>query len=268
MLSSVEASVTGQALGADVRRFPLRLRNTTTDPDRLVKLTSAVGKALVERGLATTSSVHPAVRAAFGLFARHRVGVAVTGIDGFGENIAALSLTDGAQALGVTQHGQSDDLLFSLFSDDDLVDVVAGVLPTMPAAPGGPLTVRGTVSSHATAWEARKAAEQALDEEETHAFGSLAVASTVAAPRPARRGREPSAEERLREALAGPRLGGGYVTVSGHRAAPQTLSWLDTEDGRYLISTQQNQDECVATYEPAGQADVARAVRDALSRAY
>ncbi len=269
VLGSVEADVVGQALGVDVRRFPLRLRNTTTDPARRVRLAAIVGQRLVERGLSTGTALHPSLRTTFGLFADFRVSVAISGVDGFGSDIAVLALTDGAQALGVTQHAGADELLFSLFSDDELVEVLSGVLPQMPPAPGSTVTVRGRVTEHATAWDARKAAERAEDEEETSAFGNLEVVGTVDAPRPQRRGYRMGDEDRLRLALSGRRLGGGHITVDGRGATgSQPLSWLDTEEGRYLVHAERSQGECVATYEPAGRAEVARAIRETLAGAY
>ncbi|CAM2913321.1 ESX secretion-associated protein EspG [Saccharomonospora xinjiangensis] len=269
VLGSVEADIVGQALGVDVRRAPLRVRNTTTDPARRIRLTAIVGQRLADRRLSTSTALHPSLRTAFGLFANFRVSVSISGIDGFGSPIAVLALTDGSQALGVTQNSGADELLFSLFSDDELVEVLAGVLPPMPPAEGSAVTVRGSAVEHTTAWEERKAAERAEDEEETSAFGNLQVVGTVAAPRPQRRGHRPGDEDRLRLALSGKRLGGGHITVTRSAGAePRALSWLDTEQGRYLVHDRRGNDEFLATYEPASRADVASAVRDVLARAY
>lgn len=268
-LGSVEADIVGQALGVNVRLFPLKLRNTTTDPTRRHRLTALVAEQLVDRSLATSTALHPSVRRAFGLFADHRVSGSISGVDGFGDTIAVLVLTDGAQALGVTQNAESDDLLFSLFSDDEIVDVLSGVLPQMPPVAGSEVVLRARADAHATAWDARKAAERAEDEEETDAFGNLEVAGRVDAPRGARRGFRAGDEERLRQAMAGRRLGVGSIQVSGRGgAASRSWGWLDTEDGRYLVLSEREHDEQVITYKPASRADVAGAFRDALARAY
>ncbi|WP_158890966.1 ESX secretion-associated protein EspG [Amycolatopsis anabasis] len=272
-LGSVETSILGQAFGVDVRRFPLRVRNTTTDPVRLAKLASLVLEDLRQRGLGTTERLHPSLETAFGLFDGHRVAVAVTGIDGLGEDIAVLVYTDGAQALGITQGAGQDDLLFALFSDDDLIEVLAGVPPAAKAAPGGPLSVRERPEQRQSAMAARRAAEAEHDFEETDAFGNIEVAGVVQA------GDVPAYSdhtdaERLAEILSGRRLGGGQIFVSGRgrhgerRDAPP-LSWLDTERGRYLVQT--GTDEAgafVATYSPAGRDEVARAMREAVSSVY
>lgn len=267
VLGSVEASVVGQALGVDVRRFPLRIRNTPADPVRLVKLARIVTGELTKRRLIVGAALHQQVQTTFRLFGDHRVSVAMTGIDGLGADITVLALTDGAQALGVTQ--RDDELLFSLFSDDDLVDVLAGVLPPLDAASGGPATVRTSVTEYASALAARRAAEQAHDDEESSAFGNLRITS-MAGPPPTRSRAGETDDRRLRRVLEGTRLGGGHITVTGHgdRAAPYSLSWLDGETGRYLIHTTDSDGEFVAHYEPAGYNDVVRAIRDAVSRAY
>ncbi|MFF5987188.1 ESX secretion-associated protein EspG [Prauserella flavalba] len=268
VLGSVEASVVGQALGVDVRRFPLRIRNTTTDPVRLIKLAKIVTGELAKRRLVVGNALHNQVQNAFGLFGDHRLSVAITGIDGLGEHITVLAFTDGSQALGITQRGD-DELFFSLFSDDEFVDVLAGVLPAAQAAPGAPATVRSSVTEHKSALAARRAAEREHDEEETDAFGNISIISMVEPPPERNRGDGESDERRLRRVLAGERHGGGQITVTGHGgAAPHSLSWLDAEAGRYLVHTTGDGGEFVARYEPAGYDDVVRAIRDAVSRAY
>ncbi|TKG72185.1 ESX secretion-associated protein EspG [Prauserella endophytica] len=267
VLGSVEASIVGQALGVDVRRFPLRVRNTTTDPARLIKLAKLVTGELAKRRLIVGNALHTHVRTAFGLFGDHRLSVAITGIDGLGEHITVLAFTDGAQALGITQRGD-DELFFSLFSDDELVDVLAGVLPAAQAAPGAPATVRSSMIEHKSALAARRAAEREHDEEETDAFGNISIISMVEPPPERNRGGE-SDERRLRRVLAGERHGGGQITVVGHDGTPpHSISWLDAEAGRYLVHTTDDGGEFVARYEPAGYHDVVRAIRDAVSRAY
>ncbi|MFC4004771.1 ESX secretion-associated protein EspG [Prauserella oleivorans] len=269
VLGSVEASVIGQALGVDVRRFPLRFRNTTTDPVRLVKLTTLVSGELAKRRLLVGGKLHPQVSTAFELFSSQRVVVSISGIDGRGCEIAVLALTDGAQALGITQHGGVDELLFSLFSDDDLVDILAGVLPVMGRAPGPEATVRQSATEYRSALTARRAAERAHDEEETSAFGNIEVVGMVNPPRKSR-GSGETDHERLSRVLAGERLGGGQIVVTGlgERSTPLSLSWLDTGEGRYLVHTTEARGEFVARYEPADHADVAHAIRELVSQAY
>ncbi|MBB3051611.1 hypothetical protein FHS23_002640 [Prauserella isguenensis] len=270
VLGSVEASVVAQAFGTDIRRFPLRVRNTTTDPGRLRTLAGIVSGTLAERGLLVGKDPHPILRRAFELFGRHRVSVAISGIDDRCGDIVRLVFTDGAEALGVAQHHGEDDLVFGLFSDDDLVDTLTDALPAVPAAAGPETTVRRRLPEHRSAFDARKAAERAHDEEETSAFGNIRVVGKTTTRRRSRNTGE-SGEERLRRALAGERRGGGQIVVStsrGDGSVPPSVGWVDTGEGRYLVHVDESDNEFVARYEPAGRTEVSRAVHGLIAAAY
>ncbi|MCP2182810.1 ESX secretion-associated protein EspG [Prauserella alba] len=270
VLGSVEASVVAQAFGVDVRRFPLRVRNTTTDPDRLRKLAGIVSGTLAERGLLVGKDPHPNLQRAFELFGRYRVSAAVSGIDDRDNEIAMLVVTDGADAVGVTQHHGEDELVFRSFSDDDLVDVLTGALPAVSAASGPEATVRQSLPEYRSAFDAQKAAERAHDEEETNAFGNIRVVGRTSAPRRSR-GDGESGEQRLRRAFAAQRRGGGQVVVSafaGERSAPRSVGWVDTAEGRYLVHAGEVGNEFVARYEPAGRAEVSRAIHGLVAATY
>ena len=278
VLSSVEAMIVGQALGTEVRQYPLRFGNITVDPVRFVQVAKRVHAALEERRLSADGELHPGILTAFKLIREHRVAVAVNGIDGLGGDIAVLTLTDGAQALGITQSPGEDDLQFSLFADEDLVDVVAGVLPPARAATTGEHTVHRKATQPVSAMTARRRAEAEAEEEETDAFGNIELRGVV---RPARRERSRSyrppaagGAEVLQEVLAAPRLGGGHLTVTGwsrqgERRVTPPMAWLDTEDGRYLVhTTTGGSGELSADYIPAARADVAQAVHRAIATIY
>ncbi|MCP2238048.1 ESX secretion-associated protein EspG [Prauserella halophila] len=270
VLGSVEASVVAQAFGVDIRRFPLRVRNTTADPGRLRTLAGIVSGTLAERGLLVGKDPHPNVRRAFELVGSHRVSVAISGIDDQGAEIARVVLTDGADALGVTQHHGEDDLEFRLFSDDDLIDVLTAALPAVPAATGPEATVRQGLPEYRSAFDVRKAAERAHDEEETSAFGNIRVVGKTAGRRSSR-GAGESGEERLRRAFSGERRGGGQIVVSassGEAAVPRSVGWVDTDEGRYLVHAGEVDNEFVARYEPAGRTEVSRAIHGLVAETY
>ncbi|MDT8913349.1 ESX secretion-associated protein EspG [Amycolatopsis sp. PS_44_ISF1] len=271
-LDVVEARVAGLATGGDIRLFPLRIGAVPTDPARFARVAAAVYRAVEERRLSVRGELHPSVRTAFGLVAAPRVSVAVSGLDGLGSDLAVLALTDGRQALGITQDPRSDDLAFSLFPDEDLVEFVTGVLPAARAATTPVQTVHRGAPQAVSAMTARRRAEAAEDEDETDAFGSLRIVK----PRSGRS--RPAAEDEpgdvLQRVLAAPRLGGGHIHTTGRgrlgelRSA-DPMSWLDTEDGRYLVHTSMGPaGELSARYVPAGRAEVARAVRAAVSAVY
>jgi hypothetical protein len=272
-LGSVEASIVAQSLQVDVRQFPLRIRNTTVDPVRFTQLATRVYQELELQRLSISGELHPAVRTAFGLLGTHRVSVAVSGIDGLGDDIAVLTLTDGAQALGITQPSGDDMLRFSLFADEELVEVIAGVLPQMKAATTGKHTVEQRPQRAMSAMAERRLAEAEADDEETDAFGNIELRAVVGARSSSHR-RETTGVDVLERVMSGRRLGGGHVVVAsqgrrGERLTATPLSWLDTEDGRYLVRAETDESGFVtAHYLPAGTADVANAVRQAISSIY
>lgn len=272
-LDSVEASILGRAMDVDVRQFPLRIGNTTLDAVRHAKLAKQVSLALEERRLSFSGELHSHVRLAFELLGRHHLSVAVSGADTRTGEIAVLAVTDGAQALLIAQVDEQNALRWVLFPDDELVDVVVSALPETPAAPGRPLTVRQRASRELSAMAARRQAEEEFDEEETEAFGCLRVGELVE-PGTAPRGVPDSDEEQLSAVLSAPRLGGGHFAAAGRtrhgeRRTGTPLTWLDTEDGRYLVKTSTDQSGTMTVrYSPATSARTAEAVRQLISEVY
>jgi hypothetical protein len=213
--------------------------------------------------------------------------VSINGIDGLGGDIAVLVVTDGAQALGITQPPGEDTLHFALFADEDLVDVLSGVLPAAEAATTGAQTVEDRPRAVAvSAMAARRQAEAELDDEETDAFGNIELRAVVQARPTAERARSArvrSARSRtqaedgaevLERVLSGRRMGGGHVIATGYGRRGEILtanplSWVDTEYGRYLVWTDSDESGTVsARYEPAGRADVGRAILNSISSIY
>ncbi|QFU91647.1 ESX secretion-associated protein EspG [Amycolatopsis sp. YIM 10] len=267
-LDPVEVDVLGQALGVPARVFPLRFPLTTGDPARLTALADEVEAGLAGRRLSVRGRLNSWVRRAFELFAGHRALVSITGIDGLGATIAVAGLTDGDQALGITQLPDGDQLVFSLFSDEEFVEVLAGVLPVFAGAPGPVLSVERGADVAMSAMRRRRLAEAEYDDEETDAFGNIELRAKV---RPARSDtastRVPD-EDRLAALLAGERLGGGQISVTGGRRAP-VLGWVDTAAGRYLVHVDPGANGAMsARYVPAGPAAVADAVGEAVARVY
>ena len=284
-LDGVEASVVGRALGVDIRQFPLRIGNVTVDPVRFAQVAGRVFEALELRRLSISGELHPAVRMAFELLRDRRVSVSINGVDGLGGDIAVLVVTDGAQALGITQAHREDVLQFALFADEDLVDVLSGVLPAAEAATTGARTVEDRPRAAAvSAMTARRQAE--ADDEETDAFGNIELRAVVQA-RPAAersksarvrsarpRPRSEDSAEVLERVLSGRRMGGGYLLATGYGRRGEILtanplSWVDTEYGRYLAWTDTDELGTVsAHYEPAGRAEVGRAILSSISSIY
>jgi hypothetical protein len=272
-LQSVEASIVGQALDVDVRRFPLQIRNTTVDPVRFAKLAVRVYRRLERERLSIDGELHPLVRRAFALLGDHRVSVAVSGVDGLGDDITVLAVTDGSQALEIGQAPDEDLVQFALFPDEELVDVLAGVLPTARAATTGERVAQRRVRQPVSAMAARRQAAAEADEEETDAFGNLELMGVVRAREALVAGENPDPGV-LERVMSGPRLGGGHIIATGrsrygeHLTAPP-LSWLDTEDGRYLVRAEAGDGGVLsARYTPAGPADVVNGIRQAIAAVY
>jgi EspG family len=272
-MGSIEASVVARSMSADIDRLPLRIRNSTMDPVRFVKLAVRVDEELTRRGLSTAGRLHPPVRIALELFSRHQVSVAVTGQNERGDDLAMLALSDGSQAVRVVQPPKQDTLRFTLFSDEEMDYQIAAFLPRMSAAPKGTLTVEHRPKVAMSAMAARRRAERELEEEETDAFGNLDVIGTLD-DEPAGPPARVDDAEKLGEILAGKRLGGGFMAATGrrrngeHRSAPP-LGWIDTEKGRYLVRTTIEPDgRTVAAYQPAGAAELQEAVQQVISSVY
>ncbi|RSM43653.1 ESX secretion-associated protein EspG [Amycolatopsis balhimycina DSM 5908] len=268
-LDPVEADVLGQALGVPARIFPFRFRPAPGDPRRLAALADDVEAGLAGRRLSVRGRLNRGLRTAFALFGAHRALVAITGIDGLGETIAVAGLTDGAQALGITQLAADDRLEFSLFADEEFVDVLTGVLPAVDGAAGRPVSVERSADAEMSAMRRRRLAEAEHDHEETRAFDTLDVG-----PRLGPGGHEPEEPGELAEVLAGARFGGGQIVVTGRdrtgrRVAAPTLGWVDTAAGRYLVHAAAGPNGAVsARYEPAGREVVAGAIGRAVSHVY
>jgi hypothetical protein len=272
-LGSIEASVVGRAMGADVRRFPLRIRNSPIDPVRFAKLAVRVDEELTRRGLSSAGRLHPSVRTALALFTEHQVSVSVSGRNSRGEDMAMVAMSDGRQAVRVVQPPKEDALRFCLFSDEDLDYEISAFLPRVAGAPNGVLTVEHRAAPAMSAMARRRRAEEEAEAEETDAFGNLDVIGSLDAA-PARPAGRASDAERLGEIMAGQRLGVGFLTATGlrrngERRSSSPLGWLDTEKGRYLVRTTTGKDGAtVAVYEPAGAAELQKAVQSLISSVY
>ncbi|SED44797.1 EspG family protein [Amycolatopsis tolypomycina] len=260
-LDPVEADVLGQALGVPARIFPLRFGPAPGDPARLAALADDVETALAGRRLSVRGRLNSHLRTAFSLFTGHRVLVAIAGIDGLGATIAVAALTDGAQALGITQFAADDRLGFSLFSDEEFVDVLAGVLPPVAGVGGPVVAVERRAGPELSAMRRRRLAEAEHDDAETLAFDTLEMGPDLGPGAPP----EPEADE----LLPGVRYGGGQIVVTGRGRRAPTLGWVDTAAGRYLVHAQAGPGGAVsAHYEPAGRDVVADAIGRAVAHVY
>jgi EspG family len=142
------------------------------------------------------------------------------------DELTGLAVSDGVQAMTITQ-GTDGVLSFALFPADELVGAVVGVLPRVRAAAGTPVMVGAHGAS------------------------------------------DPAGTRRLAEELAGPRVGDGLLIAEGRGQRGRwtnTLGWVDTESGRYLVHTVIDRlGVFSARYQPAGPAELAAAVTELLA---
>lgn len=220
------------------------------------------------RELSSADTLHPSVRNALELFNSHQVSVSVTGWNARQEDLAMVAMSDGAQALAVTQAPKSDTLRFSLFADEDLVSTIAGFLPSTKATPARTFTVEHRPTPAMSAMAQLRRAEA----EETDAFRNVDVVGQLAEPN--RRTQPGNDAERLAEIMSGERLGSGFLAATGRRRTGELRSappvgWVDTGQGRYLVETTTAANGAtVATYRPAGATELATTVRHVISSVY
>jgi hypothetical protein len=229
----LELDVIGDALELDLRRFPFQFPvHGDVVADRL-RLIDAAHETLTGKGLIEGRRFTPDLEDLLGLFARGTLSVAVVGTvdsgpdstqDGSADaaGLCARAVTDGRSGVLAVQHGQF--IAFDPVTPASLVRSVVALLPPMRPGPGRSATI--TVDQPVSAGRHRR------DEDLSHRRYLEAV--------------RPSANSAVSQqgVVAGimrrERLGSGYVTVTardrhGHDGEPLTMSWLDTDLGRYAV---------------------------------
>ncbi|NBH08583.1 ESX secretion-associated protein EspG [Amycolatopsis sp. SID8362] len=272
VLDGPQTALLGYSLRVPVNRYPLVLPPVDPDPDQRDHAT----ELLRNRRLAGKDAINPHVRTAFSLFGDCRVEAALSGIDEDGAQFRALGLSDGRQALVVSQVDGDDEIGFRLLSDDDWIDELAAAAPDMPAASGRELVVEEDVALPAprSAFAARLAVRAAADEQETRSYEQEPIMSMVRAPSSPFHGRTRTDRDVATAALSRERLGSGRVVVTGHgrrRARPATtapIAWFDTSAGRYLLRSATDDARITVRLRPGGTAALAAAIRDAVSDVY
>jgi len=216
-LSFVAVDILSQVLRVDCRLFPFQIPAVGEFAEDRARLLAAIRSDLERRGLAGAAGPRPEVIDALRLMSDYGVAVAVMGKAG-SRDLYARASSDGDRGLLVVQ--ERAGLSFRFVRPDSLARTVAGLLPRAKAGPGQSVTITAP------------AAQPSPGEDR---YGESIWVEQV---RPTR---SPS-ESQLRAAadmLARPRLGSGYLMVSGRDRtgreimAPQ-LTWIDTDLGRYL----------------------------------
>jgi hypothetical protein len=243
-LSFLELDLIGDALELDVRPFPFVGQipvHGELIADRRRLLGVAAG-TLAAKGLIAGDEFAPEMVESIRLFARGGLSIALLGSAG-NQSHCARAAADGS--IGVVAEQRGELIRFTPVTPDSLVPCVLSLLAPMPAGPGGSVTI---------------AAPQPLPAGQTRqATGRDDDLSAVSYLRESRPVRESGAAQlAIAEEIARrPRLGSGYITITlrgrgGREGEPATLTWIDTDVGRYGIIPSKGRDGVThVTYFPA-----------------
>ncbi|MFC5285788.1 ESX secretion-associated protein EspG [Actinokineospora guangxiensis] len=234
-LSLAAVDVLAQLLGVDPRRYPLEIPSVGDRAEDRVRIARAVLADLGARGLVGEDGVDPRVERALRALAEAEVAVAVAGSPDSGDLVRARAAVRAGYAVIAVQEGQF--LRFTPVGPDTLPRALVALLPRVPAGPGQSVRVGGSPPER-----------------------PAGITEAVRAPRTA-------AQTQLRvaeEVLTRPRTGFGAFTVTHLATDTATLTWLDTDAGRYLGLARPDTDEI--TYSPADGPRLARQLADLMAR--
>ncbi len=239
--SLLELDLIGDALGLDVRQFPFDFPVHGDSLDDRRRFVDIVRNTLTAKGLFRSGAFAPELEQAVGVFARGRLGIAVLGMSGQ-RQLCLRAAIDGAVGVLAEQHGGI--VRFTRVSPHAIVNQVVSLLPPLRPGPGSSVTI--TAPAEPTT---RTPRHQREDDD-------LGAATYLQPVRPAP-GTDGAARAAAESILRRPRLGGGYFTVTvrgrdGREPSPATLSWVDTDAGRYaVVPTTGNDGLTRVTYSPA-----------------
>ncbi|MEV4311841.1 ESX secretion-associated protein EspG [Actinocrispum sp. NPDC049592] len=213
-LSLAAVDILAEALGVDPRRYPFQMAGIGDFVEDRVRIAQAVFADLSRRGLVREERLDPDVADALRLMSRYRVAIAVMGTLDDESGLYARVCTDGERGLLVMQEGQM--FRFEFVRPESLARTAVSLLPRLRPGHGQSVTI---------------AAPKPVEKTEEHQGFSRPL-------RPARTTSQAqlvAAQEMLRK----PRTGAGYFVVSavdgrGKETRAPGLSWLDTEEGRYM----------------------------------
>lgn len=243
-LSLAAADVLGQTLDVNVRQFPFDIPSHGEYQVDRQRIAREVFLDLDRRGLIRRGDIDPDLTKALRTLANHTVTVSAMGTVEKTRELYGRAATDGET--GVLAVKDERTLRLELIRPTALAVTLVGLLPKLSAGPGQSVSITQSAPQH-----------------ESTDF--------MLSARPNRDGNE----QQLRVAasyLSRPRTGTGMFTVSGrdHRTGRElhggTLTWIDTEDGRYLaLSRPPGEDGQVrTTFSPADPTRLAHQLGDLI----
>jgi hypothetical protein len=234
-LSLADADILGQTLNVDVRQFPFDIPSVGALQRDRQRIARQVFVDLDRRGLVRGGDLDPDLTRALRTLSDYAITIAAMGTVENTRTVYARAATNGET--GVLAVKDRDTLRLELIRPTALAVSLVGLLPTLSAGPGQSVTITQPGAD----------TEQSDD-----LFGPV-------------RANRNGADQQLRIAasyLNRPRTGTGMFTVSGRdrRIGKElrggTLTWIDTDEGRYLaVSRPPGEDGQVrSTFSPADQA--------------
>ncbi|AHH95481.1 ESX secretion-associated protein EspG [Kutzneria viridogrisea] len=245
-----ELDAAGEALGVDLRRFPFAFPYFGGGVDR-PGLYASVNASLSARGLVHGSRFAPELEDTLRLFGTGRLSVSMLGSAGERQLIALAVFAQDRVVVGVQTSG---GIRFDVLAEDGAVRALVGLLPPLAPAHGASVTVT----------ESAAPAPRRVDED----FASASYLHSTGGPSD-QAGRDLEAAQRI---LAMPRLGSGAFVVAedgrhGQLGPSESVSWLDTDAGRYLVISDRGADGRLhVTYTPGDQAKLDHQLHRLLAR--
>jgi hypothetical protein len=218
-----ELDVIGEALRLNVRQFPFTIPAVEQTLEERAELIRGVERTLTEQGLVRDGELVPAVTELVGLFAIGRWSIAMLGTTGDGaanrREFCVRAGSDGRRAVLAMQLGQQ--VRFRPRTAPSLAHAVVGLLPPMKPGAGGSVTIAMADLGPGSRGEGLSPGGylQRVGRGTAPAGSQLAILEAV---------------------LRQPRTGAGYFVATvrgrnGREGQPVTLTWLDTDAGRYAV---------------------------------
>lgn len=235
--SYLELDVIGDALEIDVRPFPFQFPVHGEMVDERIRLIEAAHTTLTAKGLIEGRRFAPEVEELLGTFARGGLAIALVGsVDG--DSLCARAVSDGRFGVLAQEHGRT--ISFDPVTPPSLVRSIIGLLPAARPGPGRSVTI-----------DVDAPPPPPVRRREADFDGQQYMRST-----------RPSSASSVQLNIANdimrrPRSGSGYFTVTtrgrnGREGEPLTMSWLDTDAGRYAVIPSTGPDGRLhITYTPA-----------------
>ena len=236
-LSLAAADIVAELLGVNIRMFPFEIPSVGQFQVDRQRIARAVLLDLAKRGLVRGDDLDPELKLAMRTLSNYVIAVAVMGTVEKSREIYARASATSDTGVVVVKEDQS--MRFELIRPTSLALALVDLLPRMQAGPGQSVTIR----------QPPPPARHRRDDNEQMVFGERVRAT---------------AEQQLRTAtsyLSRPRTGTGFFAVSGRdrhgrEVRAGGLTWLDTDQGRYLtLSRPPDEDGAVTgTFSPADSA--------------